>query len=248
MDSLGVSSFRCRIRTWKQEVLVGELNDAGDKQLREYWSLPKVETLAAALSDTQGRKASQPEDEIYSVLGMLPNGGDLQVVYGQSRNSILRRAVNAGLMGAEVLCSRSVSFREGESWAGNDGKRQHIGDIYSMPQAALQAVSVDDHGLRARFHRLEGVIGYRVEGFSLRLKLKDSDKEIACMVEDTELTALAKTIDQVLLLEEGAREGYFGTAVLSRGTGINVHRLATAYLRIQPWMKIKTQVVIRIIG
>lgn len=249
MESLGVYSLRCNIATWSQKISIGDLFDGGDRDLSRYWHLPEVDTLASALSHTKRRTASRPEDQIYSVLGMLPRGKELEVVYDEPRNTILRRAANAGLVGAEILHSKSVSARNGESWAANDSSSKHIGGVYDLGYKSRKPVQIHNGGLEAQFHKLEGVVGHYLDGFSWMLKLEDCAKEeVRCNLDEDGLETLVKSVDQILLLEEESRSGCFDKAVLVSGTGSNVFRLATGRVAIEPWMRVKTQVVSRVVG
>ncbi|KAG6353420.1 hypothetical protein INS49_005601 [Diaporthe citri] len=208
MESLGVYSFRCNISTWDQKISIGDLFDTGDRELSRYWLLPEVDTLASALSQTRRRTSSRPEDQVYNVLGMLPRGKELEVICDQPRNSVLARAANAGLVGAEILHSKSVSVRDGESWVANDDSSKHIGSIYDLGYKQRKPVEIHDTGLRTQFHRLEGVVGHYVDGFSWMLKLDGCEKEeIRCHLNQDGLETLVKSVDQILLLEEETRPG-----------------------------------------
>lgn len=249
MQSLGVYSLRCNIATWSQEISIGDLSDVGDRELSKYWLLPEVDTLASALTHTKRRTASRPEDEIYSVLGMLPRGKELEVIYDEPRNTILGRAANAGLVGAEILYSESVSVRNGESWAANDDASKHIGSIYELGYKSRKPVQIHDKGLETQFHRLDGVVGHYLDGLSWMLKLDNCEKEeIRCHINQDGLETLVESVDQILFLEEENRPGCFDKAVLVSGTGSNVIRLATGEVAIEPWMNVKTQVVSRVVG
>lgn len=251
MDSLGVCSLRCRIKTWGQEISIGDLVDAEDLELIQYWLMPpQAESLSRALFLTQYRTASRPEDEIYSVLGMVPRGEELRVVYGESRNAILRRAVDAGLLGAEILLSNSVSDRAGESWAAKDDTSRHIGRIYTLSLPMRGPIQIDDTGLESQFHRLDGLTEVFVAGGHLVLDLAWSTRYDHCWMYgggEKELTALVDRVDQVLLVE-GERPGRFDNALLVSGTGRDVVRLATVGVGIMSWKNAKTTVVWRVVG
>lgn len=253
MGSLGVHPLRCRIETWYQELSIGDLLDAGDQELMQYWLMPQVKSLGEALHLTRDRAASRPEDEIYSVLGMVPRGEELPVVYGESRNAILGRAVNGGLLGAEVLDTESVSSRAGESWAARDDTSQHIGQTYRLQRRVPGSAQIDDRGLKYQFHRVEGVTEAYLDGPNYMLKLANSsEREIYFRMKTTganELRALVTRsgVDQVLLLETDTIF-YSPRALLVSGTGGHVVRVATGTITIDSYTKVETQLVWRVVG